>query len=82
MSTQEINENLDHMHPEWPAQYVLVNEEKGVVIWYENHASAVKMRNEHDGVVFNTQSVPPQVLKAALANAHEKMNNRNQNDKP
>ena len=35
-NSQQTNENLDRLHPEWPAQYVLINEQTGTVVWYES----------------------------------------------
>ena len=41
-NSQEQNENLDRLHPEYPSQYVLIIAEKGSITWYESHDAAVR----------------------------------------
>lgn len=73
-NSQEQNESLDRLHPEWPSQYVLVNTEKGSVVWYDSHDGAVRDQAQYGGVVINTKTVDPDFLNLTLANARHNMN--------
>ena len=72
-NSQEQNENLDQLHPEWPEQYVLVNAEKGSVVWYENHDGAVRDQAKYQGVIINTATADPEFVKRVLDNARRNM---------
>lgn len=72
MNSQEINENIDHLHPY--GQYVLVNTEKGSVVWYEDHEEAVHNQAQYGGVIINTKTADPDFLNLTLANARRNMN--------
>ena len=73
-NSQQTNENLDLLHPEWPAQYVLVNECNGTVIWFENYRTAVESHAQHGGVILNTETCPKQIVNESLAAARANMN--------
>ena len=72
-NSQEQNENIDQLHPEWPAQYVLVNTERGSVVWYESHDSAVRDRAQYGGTIINTRTADPEFVKRVLENARKNM---------
>lgn len=74
-NTQETNENLDRLHPEYPAQYVLINEETGTVVWFENYRSAVKAHVQQGGIILNTETCTSRLISDALKAARDKMNN-------
>lgn len=76
-NSQETNENLDRLHPEWPAQYVLINEQTGTVVWYENYQSAVNAHATYGGNIYNTETCPRHVIETTLRNARAHMDNRN-----
>ena len=78
-SSQEMNESLDRLHPEttdYPAQYLLVNEDYGTVIWCESHHTAVRAckASPHGGIIINTATADPAIVARALANARQNMN--------
>ena len=78
-SSQEMNESLDRLHPEttdYPAQYLLVNEDCGTVIWCESHLTAVRAckANPNGGIIINTATADPATVARALANARQNMN--------
>ena len=78
-SSQEMNESLDRLHPEttdYPAQYLLVNEDHGTVIWCESHLTAVRAckANPNGGIIINTATADPATVARALANARQNMN--------
>ena len=78
-SSQEMNESLDRLHPEttdYPAQYLLVNEDYGTVIWCESHLTAVRAckANPNGGIIINTATADPAIVARALANARQNMN--------
>lgn len=72
-NSQEQNEGLDRLHPEWPSQYVLVNTEKGSVVWYDNYDSAVKNHTQYGGSIINTKTADPEFVKRVLENARKNM---------
>ena len=72
-NSQEQNESLDHLHPEWPSQYVLVNAEKGSVVWYDSHDGAVRDQLQYGGSVINTKTADPEFVKCVLDNARKNM---------
>lgn len=72
-NSQEQNENLDHLHPEWPSQYVLVNAEKGSVTWYESHDSAVRDQAQYGGSIINSRTADAEFVKRVLDNARKNM---------
>lgn len=72
-NSQETNENLDRLHPEWPAQYVLVNEDTGTVVWFENYDAAVRAHSTYGGTITNTETCPRHVIEATLLNARDNM---------
>ena len=76
-----MNEALDRLHPEtatpdYPAQYLLVNEDHGTVIWCESHLTAVRAckANPNGGIIINTATADPATVARALANARHNMN--------
>ena len=76
-----MNEALDRLHPEtatpdYPAQYLLVNEDHGTVIWCESHLTAVRAckANSNGGIIINTATADPAIVARALANARQNMN--------
>lgn len=72
-NSQEQNEGLDRLHPEWPSQYVLVNTEKGSVVWYDSHDGAVRDQARYSGVIINTATADPEYVKRVLENARRNM---------
>lgn len=72
-NSQETNENLDRLHPEWPAQYVLTNEDTGTVVWFENYDAAVRAHSTYGGTITNTETCPRHVIEATLRNARDNM---------
>ena len=72
-NSQEQNENLDRLHPEYPGQYVLVNAEKGSVTWYESHNGAVRDQAKYGGTIINTKTADPEFVKRVLDNARRNM---------
>ena len=78
-SSQEMNESLDRLHPEttdYPAQYLLVNEDYGTVIWCESHLTAVRAckASPNGGIIINTATADPALVARVLANARHNMN--------
>lgn len=71
-NSQEQNEQLDRLHAEY-GQYVLVNEDKGSVMWYESHDAAVRDQLTAGGVIINTATADPEFVKRTLANARKNM---------
>lgn len=72
-NSQEQNENIDQLHPEWPAQYVLVNSERGSVVWYEGHDGAVRDQALYGGTIINTRTADAGFVKRVLDNARKNM---------
>ena len=72
-NNQEQNENLDRLHPEYQAQYVLINTERGSVVWFEDYDDAVRNQSRYGGVIINTKTVDPEFLKLTLDNARRNM---------
>ena len=72
-NSQEQNENLDQLHPEYPSQYVLIIAEKGSVTWYENHDAAVRDQAKYGGSIINTATADPEFVKRVLDNARRNM---------
>lgn len=72
-NSQETNENLDRLHPEWPAQYVLTNEDTGTVVWFENYDAAVRAHSTYGGTITNTETCPRHVIETTLRNARDNM---------
>ena len=80
-NSQEMNETLDRLHPEtatpdYPAQYLLINEDHGTVIWCESHLTAVRAckASPNGGIIINTATADPATVARALANARQNMN--------
>lgn len=71
-NSQEQNEALDRLHPEY-GQYVLVNVEKGSVTWYESHDSAVRDQAQYGGSIINTRTADAEFVKRVLDNARKNM---------
>ena len=72
-NSQDQNENLDQLHPEYPSQYVLVNTVKGSVTWYESHDSAVRDQAQYGGTIINTATTDPEFVKRVLEVARRNM---------
>lgn len=68
-NSQEQNENIDRLHPEYPGQYVLIIAERGSVTWYENHDSAVRDQSQYGGFIINTATADPEFVKRCVDNA-------------
>ena len=71
-SSQEMNESLDRLHPEY-GQYVLVNTDKGSVSWYENYDSAIRDQTQYGGTVINTRTADPEFVRLTIDNALRNM---------
>ena len=72
-NSQEQNENLDRLHPEYPGQYVLIIADKGSITWYESHDAAVRDCAKYGGSVLNTATADPEFVKRVLDNARRNM---------
>lgn len=72
-NSREQNEGLDQLHPEYPSQYVLVNAEKGSVVWYDSHDGAVRDQAQYGGTIINTATADPEFVKIVLENARRNM---------
>ena len=72
-NSQEQNENLDRLHPEYPSQYVLIIAEKGSITWYESHDGAVRDQAKYGGTIINTATADPEFVKRVLDNARRNM---------
>ena len=72
-NSQEQNENLDRLHPEYQAQYVLINTERGSVAWYESLDAAVRDCAKYGGSVLNTATADPAYVRRCLENARRNM---------
>lgn len=72
-NSQEQNENLDRLHPEYPGQYVLIIAEKGNITWYESHDTAVRDCAKYGGSVLNTATADPAYVRRCLDNARRNM---------
>ena len=72
-NSQEQNESIDQLHPEWPSQYVLVNTDKGSVVWYDSHDGAVRDQAQYGGSIINTRTADPEFVKRVLDNARKNM---------
>ena len=72
-NSQEQNENLDRLHPEYPSQYVLIIAEKGSITWYESHDAAVRDCAKYGGSVLNTATADPAYVRRSLDNARRNM---------
>lgn len=71
-NSQEQNEALDRLHPEY-GQYVLVNVDKGIVIWLESYAAALRTQASAGGIIINTATTDPALVKRTLADARKNM---------
>ena len=71
-NSQEMNEQLDRLHPDY-GQYVLVNPDRGSVVWYEDHAAAVRDQAQYGGTVINTATADPEYVKRVIDNARKNM---------
>lgn len=79
-NSQETNESLGGMESYapyadngYPAQYVLINAEKGSVVWYESHEAACAAAAEYGGSVLNTWTAEPEYVERVLSNARRNM---------
>ena len=72
-NSQEQNENLNRLHPEYPGQYVLIIAEKGSITWYESHDAAVRDCAKYGGSVLNTATADPAYVRRCLDNARRNM---------
>lgn len=72
-NSQQQNENMDQLHPEWHHQYVLVNSDTCSVVWYESYESAVRDQAAYGGTIINTKTAEPEFVKRVLDNARKKM---------
>ena len=72
-NSQEQNEALDQLHPEYYGQYAIVNVERGIIQWYESHESAVRDIVKTGGSIINTATADPEFVKRTLADARKNM---------
>ena len=75
-SFQEMNEGLDRLHPEY-GQYVLINEQKGLVSWHETYDSALRYQAQHGGIIFNTKTTCQALLKTSIEKALQNTHSQN-----
>jgi len=71
-NSQEQNENLDQLHPEY-GKYVVVNVDRGIVQWHENYDTAVHTQSVTGGIILNTATADPQLVKRTLDAARKNM---------
>ena len=71
-NSQAQNESLDHLYPD--GQYVLVNTERGSVVWFESYDSAIKAHSQYGGSIINTATADPEFVKRVIDNARRNMN--------
>ena len=69
-NSQEQNEALDRLHPEY-GQYVIVNVERGIIQWYESHDAAVRDQREYGGIIINTETADPEFVKRVIDDARK-----------
>lgn len=72
-NSQEQNEQLDRLHPEYYGQYAIVNTERGIIQWYESHDAAVRDLVKTGGSIINTATADPDFVKRTLADARKNM---------
>ena len=72
-NSQEQNEALDRLHPEYYGQYAIVNVERGIIQWYESHESAVRDLVHTGGIILNTATADPAFVKRTLDAARKNM---------
>jgi len=71
-NSQEQNEALDQLHPEY-GQYVIVNTERSIIRWYEQHDAAVRDLTLTGGSIINTATADPAFVKRTLDAARKNM---------
>lgn len=71
-NSQEQNEQLDRLHPEY-GQYVIVNTERGIIQWYEQHEAAVRDLVKTGGTIINTATADPEFVRRTLNDARKNM---------
>lgn len=54
---------------EFKARYVLIDSEKGSVVWHDQYAEAVKAQREYGGVLLDTTKEDPEYVRLCLENA-------------
>ena len=52
---------------------MLVNAEKGSVVWYESHDGAVRDQAQYGGIIINTRTADAEFVKCVLDNARKNM---------
>ena len=67
-NSQEMNEAQDRLHPDY-GQYVLVNTEKGSVVWFETYDQALRNQATYGGTILNTKTADPDFVKQTINNA-------------
>lgn len=72
-NSQEQNESIDQLHPEYPEKYVLVNSDNGSVQWCECYDTAVRLQSSYGGTIINTATADPDLVKLTLDNARRNM---------
>lgn len=72
-NSQEMNEALDQLHPEYYGQYAIVNVERGIIQWYESHDAAVRDLVKTGGSIINTATADPAFVKRTLDAARKNM---------
>lgn len=55
------------------ARYVLINEEGGVVAWYESQTAAEEAQAVQGGDLFDTETDDPENIEIILYHARKKM---------
>ena len=54
-------------------RYVLVNEERGMIAWYESLKTAEKAKNINGGELFDTDNTDPEDLEIILQHVRKNM---------
>ena len=67
-NSQEMNETLDYLHREY-GQYILINKQKGSVVWFTEHHLAVCYQQQYGGVIINTATADHEFVQRSIKNA-------------
>ena len=63
-----MNEARDFIHSDY-GQYVLINTEKGSVVWFETYDQALRNQATYGGTILNTKTADPDFVKQTINNA-------------
>ena len=55
------------------ARYVLVNEDRGMIAWYESDKTALRDQQKNGGEIFDTDNTDPEDLEIILHHVRKNM---------